>query len=328
MMKKLIALTLAVLMAFSLCSLALADHVSCYSLGGGSCELDTMFHPNWHLQPGETYRIFSNVDGLMYANSSWVMTPADADARNEVPALLYGGKNKYRVSARWDMGGAMVKSVRWDAGQNYIYQSIWVDPPTSYVMHGAFVVELNENYTISDLKWLKGTITFTRKADKAGFDYKFVGQVANHLVIVDGYKKRADAEDDVIDASDNTLYQCSADSPGYLCFNDGRLLTCTLKMAKKEKAFMHNDESTIDAVEEKYGGGSAHIDCYNFGGTPAFQNAAQFTLQADYADQYCVYTWANGKLTPQKYEWDENNGVYKWSTRTPGSYVISDTKLV
>ena len=103
----------------------------------------------------------------------------------------------------------------------------------------AWEIYLNENYTISTAKKLQGTITFTLKSNKdTTYDVDIDEVVSNHLVTVEGYKKVSDAEDDVIDADDNTLYQCDEDNPGYICFNDGRLLSCTLKMVKNEKAFM------------------------------------------------------------------------------------------
>ena len=82
----------------------------------------------------------------------------------------------------------------------------------------------------------------------------------------------------------------------------------------------------IDA-RRKVGDSDATIDCYTFGGTPTFTNAAAFTLQADYADQYHVYTYASGKLTKVSYDWNSIDGVYEWSTKSPASYVISDTEL-
>ena len=215
----------------------------------------------------------------------------------------------------------MVEGVKWDKNKEFQYDGD---------QKGAFVLKLNENYTISELKRLEGTVTFTSKIDKnATLKAKIKLEVSNHKVIVDGYKKAADAEDDPIAASNNTLYKCSEDNPGYVAFNgDGYLLSCTLKMLKNEQAFMYNDESMIDDVEEKYGDTDARIDCYSFGGSPKFTNDAAFTLQADYADQYKVYTWDGKALHPQKFTWNSADGVYEWTTKAPTNYVIADKELL
>jgi len=341
-MKKLLALLLTLLMALSLCSAALADHVKEEDVSGGTCELTPDNEDGEHLQPGEQYDFFSleHLIGIRPKDFTLSSALADDDAKEAACDSLYfpiepstyvpGSTNDnpvspdkaWRVSASWDIGGAMVKTVKWDKDQEANYGPAGMTT-------GAFVVVLNENYTISELKRLEGTLTYTSKFNKdITVKVPLKLQVSNHLVTVEGYKKASDAEDNVIDASNNTLYQCDEDNPGYICFNDGRLLSCTLKMVKNEKAFMYNDEGMIDAIDEKYGAGDARIDCYNFGGSPKFTNDAQFKLQADYANQYKIYTWDGVKLTPCKYEWDSINGVYKWSTKTPGAYVISDQELI
>jgi len=310
-MKKIVALALTLLMVLSLASVSLAADIA-------GCEIGTE-----HLLPGESYKLIAGTsaaavtpavaDGTITVDKAdtYITLKGGAVAADVDTALGETGNDTYRVTASWTVGGAMVSGVKWVKDDK------------------AFELVLNENYTISAEKKLEGTITFTSKKDK-NKTIKIAVKgltVSNHLLTVEGYKKQKDAEDDVINAVDNTLYQCDEDNPGYICFNDGRLLSCTLKMVKNEKAFMYNDEKMIDAIDEKFGDTDARIDCYNFGGSPKFTNDAAFKLQADYADQYKVYTWANGKLTKQDYKWDSINGVYTWSTKTPTTYVISDKEL-
>jgi len=339
-MKKFLAIALTLLMVLSLGTVALAEVTTCAEV---ACELD---NPE-HLLPGESYGF--DALGVVYNNPAVTITGviipapditgivADADGNGAVSPeeqtaydtavaaaeaatkknALNGviddvntaaTRKNWKVSTDWNIGGAMVASVKWDDDNGW-------------------QLNLNENYTITSLKKLQGTITFTNKADKNNtVEIAVDEQVSNHLVTIDGYKKVADAEDNVYEAMDNTLYQCDEDNPGYTTFNDGRLLSCTLKMVKNEKAFMFNNEDMIDAVDEKYGDTDARIDCYTFGGSPKFTNDAAFKLQADYANQYFVYTW-DGKLHKQDYKWDSINGVYTWTTKTPTSYVISDKEL-
>ena len=329
-MKKFLALALSLLMVLSLGTVALADVVPEENMDP-ACEIDLTVGGvtyNGHMQPGETYLLY--LDALDHNGHTY------GEALDEgylgikpVAGVPYEGeiyqKEDWRISASWDVGGAMVKDVKWDKDATVEMRK---DSMISEE-NGTWVLELNENYTISTPKVLKGTITLTSKKDKdVSHDFAVDEIVCNHLVTLSGYKKQADAEDDVIDAQDNTLYQCDEDNPGYLCFNDGRLLSCTLKMVKNEKAFMYNDEAMNDDLEEKYADSDARINCYAFGGTPTFQNDAQFKLQADYADQYKVYTWDGKALHPQDFKWDSVNGVYTWTTKSPTIYVISDKELV
>jgi len=321
-MKKTVAILLAVLLCLGMSAVALAD--SCEAdLDYGSCEVDCAVGSveyEGHMLPGESYKLVATTGANDYY-SAMTIVPADVDVTPGDDAT-YGDKtyddnvvseddSLWRVSADWTIGGALVSKVAYDDDDD------------------AWEITLNENYTISTAKKLYGTITFTNKKDKDNTVDVIINQcVSNHLVTIDGDSSKSDAEDDPIDAEDNTIYQCDEDNPGYVAFNDGRLLTCVLKMVKNEKAFMYNNEDMIDDIDEAYDDTDASIDCYTFGGTPTFTNAAQFTLQADYSDQYYVYTWNGSKLTAVDYDWNSIDGIYEWSTKSPVSYVISDTELV
>jgi|GEM_PF-1548169 len=345
-MKKTLALLLALLLALSLGTVALAvpsleKDVLEAGLEIENCEIDRgdfMIH----MLPGESYsipmRLMIGINPTDPTSSTGIgdndialdailiaKAPSDYLTDSEDNTEITPDK-AWKVSADWDIGGAMVNAVKWDS--DYEYPEAF-NEALNIENAGAFVVKLNENYTISAPKKLEGTITFTSKIDKkASITFPFVAIVSNHLITVDGYKKAADAKDNVVEAQNNTLYQCDEDNPGYVAFNDGRLLSCVLKMVKNEKAFMYNDEAMLDAVEEKYGDTDARIDCYSFGGSPKFTNDAAFTLQADYADQYKVYTWDGTALHPQKYAWNSVDGVYEWTTKAPTNYVIADKELL
>jgi len=343
-MKKFLAIVLSVLMVLSLNVIALADTCTA-SLDSGSCEIDCeVGSMEWagHMLPGETYNL--TMQDSDYTNK-YIKGTTDGykaaagavgiDGKKLAADTTFGladviGSDNWRVSTDWDIGGAMVEKVKWqdDDDDGAINPADTASLNAASAKDGNWTIVLNENYTIATAKRLKGTITFTSKKNKdIEFDVDVDEVVSNHLVTVDGYTKQSDAEDDAIDADDNTLYQCDEDNPGYISFNDGRLLSCTLKMVKNEKAFMYNDEDMVDELEDKYDDSDASIDCYTFGGSPVFTNDAQFKLQADYADQYHVYTWQSGKLTKQDYKWNSIDGVYEWSTKAPKTYVISDKEL-
>ena len=334
-MKKLMALALALLLALSMGSVALAQQPEISTDGnrpldvpGGipgcgftdendeDCELTRE-----HLLPGEKYALFYTADP---------------------------GKD-LKVTAEWTKGGALVAGISYEkksrledydeillpevslAGSQSDATRALTRSGGSFALEGGtrgiWVLTLKENFTISDLKDLEGTITVTGK-DMAGekktekFEFKHV--VANHKITVQGDEDLDSARE--LEAANNTLYVCEDEADGYVKFNLKALLGATLNMVGKEKAFMYTDESAIAALTEQFP--KADIECFQFGGTPTFKNAAKFTLQADYADQYFVYSYENGKLVPQDYSWNSVEGVYEWETNTPATYVISDVELV
>ncbi len=317
-MKKVTALVLALLLVLSMATAAFAADVeTCESQSAYvDCEIELPDGYTVHLTPGETYLLSDlEANGLIEPDDDETNTNAAVPV--EGATFEEDGEAKdFKVSASWTTGGALVKSVGWDKDEK------------------AWVLVLNENYTISTPKYLRGTISFVGKGDNNtdddawDFDLSLDTVVCNHLEMVEGCEDLEDALDDPIEAYNNTLYQCEEDESGYIAFNDSALLSCVLNMKEDEKAFMYNDEAMIDKLEEKFSNLDADIECYNFGGSPTFKNAAMFTLQADYANQYHLYEYNGGKLTAVDYDWNSTEGVYEWKTKSPVSYVISDVELV
>ena len=304
-MKKIIALALALIMALSMASVAFAQEAATTAtpidFDIDACPTDCGVLDDViteHLLPGEAYELGVAAD----------LTDGDK----------YNGKS-WKIDADWTVGGALVDEIYWDkeAGDDE---------------KGDWVLVLNENYTIAAAKRLEGTITFEPKGvakktlgDAAeALEYTVDVEVSNHVIDVYGEE---DADDVVYaDAEDNTIYVCVEDEAGYVGFNSGKLLSVLCDLESEEKVFAYNDEELIEALAEKFP--EADIECYNFGSVRALQNEAELTLQADYADQYYVYTYNKGVLEAQNYTWNSVDGVYEWNTKTLGSFVISDVELV
>ncbi len=297
-MKKIIALALSLAMVLSMGVVALADHTDCDAIEG-TCEVGGN-----HLLPGEKYAIDS-------ANATLLGITETFDLGEVEPTGDELDISKWKVSTDWDMGSALVSGIAYDKDDECWY------------------LTLKENYTITTAKTLKGEITFEGKGVNKDADDVVITidtTVSNHLVEIVGYEDLEDAEDDPYEAEDNVVYKCEEDEGGYVVFNDGRLLGVTLKMESEEKVYAANNETMIDALAEKYP--DADIECYSFGSIRTLKNKATLTLQADYSSQYYVYTYENGKLVAQDYDWDSIEGVYTWETKELGSYVISDVELV
>ena len=306
-MKKIVALALALLMVLSMGTVALAAD---YYL-----EECVICGDEGHLLPGETYPL------------SFLLTDYDFDS--DSPPM----DKRWKVSTDWEVGGALVKAVYWDKDFEWDEYQGGESAAPAYLSNGeetgAWVIEMNENYTITELKRLEGTITFEPKGinkENGLEDLEIVVAdiVSNHLVEVIGEE---DADDVIYeDAENNTVYQCVEDEAGYVGFNSGKLLSVLCDLESEEKVFAYNNEEMIEALAEKFP--EADIECYNFGAARTLQNEAKLTLQADYADQYYVYTYNKGVLEAQDYTWNDVDGVYEWNTKTLGAYVISDVELV
>ena len=299
-MKKIIALALALIMVLSMGVVALAEETG-DEAEGIVVEVETLEDCELcedevaHLLPGEKYYL-----GV-------------GDALTEEGE--YTAKN-WTVDADWSVGGALVDGFYYDKDEADWY------------------LQLNENFTITAAKRLEGEVTFEAKGvakkylkeaeEATEVAYAFEAVVSNHVVEVIGEE---DADDVVYaDATDNTIYVCVEDEAGYVGFNTGKLLSVLCDLESEEKVFAYNDEELIEALAEKFP--EADIECYNFGSVRTLQNEAELTLQADYADQYYVYTYNKGVLEAQDYTWNSVDGVYEWTTKTLGSFVISDVELV
>ncbi len=128
----------------------------------------------------------------------------------------------------------------------------------------------------------------------------------------------------------NIIYQINEEEGGYVKFGGTTSLFQILaNMNAEERLFMHlleDDKDIIDALTENNKDATLHT--YTLEGNVAFRNDAEFTVQADYADQYVIYAYADGKLTKVDTEWDSIEGVYKWTAKEMTTYVISDVELV
>ena len=210
-MKKFLAIAMAMLMALSLCSIALATDTT--DIDG--CEVDLTVGSityDAHLCPGESYSL-ADLEGIdaaargdvsdavtsaddAYTSLTTATAPVDYDSALTSYTTTLTPDKAWKVSADWDIGGAMVSSFKWDSDDDVFY------------------LNLNENYTISTGKRLKGTVTFTSKKDSdVTIDVDIDTIVTNHLLTVSGYSKKSDAEDDVIDAQDNPCTSATKTTP-------------------------------------------------------------------------------------------------------------------
>ena len=305
-MKKVLPITVAMAMVLSMSSMALTlTPVE----SDGSCGDD----PGWYdqLLPGNEYHfdLFTTYPVLEQLYT-------DAEHTDEAEFST----TNYSVSADWDTGSALVSSVKIDNDCNHL------------------VITLNENYTITDEKDLEGTITIKTKKDLYDGDgtevakgeeveATFTGTVANNL---DDSVEGADSRDDAteIDVEDNTIYQMSESGWVEFCGDGNRLSSVKVRLPEDKKVFAYFNEDPIDEVEDKYYDLDADINYINFVGKPSLGTNATVAIQGDYSDQYYLYEYTGGKLEEIDADWNEDDGVYEFTTSQLTSYVLSDKALV
>ena len=307
-MKKVIALALAMVMALSMTAMA-APILAPVNPAQDDCG-DGVGEDN-QLLPGNEYH---------YALDFGAVIGEANDADNGSDGTIDFDSKYFSVSADWDVGSALVSSVKIDNDCNHL------------------VVTLKENYTIEDLKDLEGTITLKAKKDlwdethnvflEKGYEWEFAfdAEVANNVEDIDGGDNRDDAT--AIEVADNTIYNVT--TSGWFDFGgDGeRLSSVLVRLPEDKQVFAYWNEDPIEDVEDKYYDLDADIEYVNFVAKPNLGRNAEIAIQGDYSDQYYLYEVVNGDLEPIDADWNEDDGLFEFTASKLTSYVISDKELV
>jgi len=201
------------------------------------------------------------------------------------------------------------------------------------------VLTLKENLTNTAEKELNGEVTLTFKNKAANVadwvisvDAKIVG---NNVVVVDGAKKAADAEELTTEMAKNTV-MFFEDNGGYVTFSDGYSLTGTVKVEKGDKIQVYvvdkanTDEDTVDAIEAYLGEDyDAIVEWYNFEGT-GFGADVDFRYDAYAEDPHYFYAWDGEKFVDleAKYDDDEDVDDYVFTADAKGIIIVTDVEIV
>ena len=307
-MKKVIALALAMVMALSMTAMA-APILAPVSPAQDDCG-DGVGEDN-QLLPGNEYH---------YALDFGAVIGEANDADNGSDGTIDFDSKYFSVSADWDVGSALVSSVKIDNSCNHL------------------VVALKENYTIEDLKDLEGTITLKAKKDlwdetynvylEKGYEWEFAfdAEVANNVEDIDGGDNRDDATP--VEVENNKIYNVS--TSGWFDFGgDGeRLSSVLVRMQEGEQIFAYWNEDKVDAIEDKYYDADADLEYVTFVANPKLNRKAEIAIQGDYSDEYHLYKIENGDIKEMDYTFNEEDGLFTFTETRLGSYVISDKELV
>ena len=344
-MKKVLALVLALAMAASLTTVAMADQGTFGWTNDanpatgwiGGFELDATADAGDYLYPGETYKYYIDLDE---ANVDAILAGFPADqVKNGVvyvkPASAADAIYSYDLSMKnldWTKGGEAVSSFKLKSDDNGYY----------------FELKLKENYTLVDEKDLRATFDLraalavryyefvdtgvatryvTVSGNATNENYTFTATVRNDVVEPEVYSTVSDAEDNRFEVADNTVYKFT--ESGYVSFgSDNRLVQVTARVSKDQKAFLYFDEEVNNDVIDAIDDADADIAFYNFVAHPSFSKGATVTIDDRFDSEPYLYEWVNGKLVEIKdAEWDDADGTFTFKTNKLGEYVVSDKAL-
>lgn len=314
-MKKVLALVLAVVLAFGMSSVAFAAISTIDTIGGVAFD-NLTFDPDddTELRPGSTTK-YDNIDGVYIGDAPYNFAKANSSSLRPV----------------WEKGGDAVEYMR----LKYVDLK---DRTTGKVTengkdHAYIELKLKENYTLVDAKVLQAKLVHTYKLDKVNMkdEYTYKGQITNakDTVSIVTYATSKEAkENDMITVLDDTVY-VAEDQSGYFTFGDSkRLIQVLAKATKNQKMFLYFNENVIAEVADKYDDLDAQIAYYNLPAKPEFSKDAVVTIDCDFVGKPYIYEYNNGKLTKVDAKWNNADGTFTFNTKVLTSYVVSDKELV
>ena len=319
-MKKIFALALAAVMTAGMTTVAFAaedpvltigNHIFKESDGVGEWvgDLDSTSFNNV-LEPGETYYISINADGMDLADINGNKAEVEKKADDVTKSIA----NKYKIYDDWKIGE--IKDMEISYKKIELFDGSWEDSKsTGYRYVVAFEIpelESAKSYDVAgEIKIAKSS---TKAKDLTGM--RLDATVGKFVTI----------EDDTIDATDLSLVKFSKDAEltdVEITWGSDEVAMFEVNVSGQGKLNLAYNTDFNKEFADKYD--YANIDFVTFEGTPSFNRTGKLYIYAD-ADTY-LYEVTEDGAKAVKAEYDEDYEAWVLNTRTLKAYAISDVEL-
>ena len=321
-MKKILALTLAAVMAAGMTTVAFAkdedpvltigNHIFKVNDGVGEWvgDLDSTFDNT--LDPGATYYISINADGMDLADVNGDKESIEAKADEVTKSVA----NDYDVYDEWKVGDGVLSDMSIEYRKIDLFDGSWEDSKTTgyrYVVE--FTVPELDAATTTDVGGeIKIAESKTKAKDLTGM--RLDATIGEFTTI----------DDDTIDATDLSLVKFDKDAEltdVEITWGDDEIAMFEVNVSGQGKlnlAYNTDFQKEIAALDD-----SANMDFICFEGEPTFNRTGTLYIYAD-ADTF-LYQVVDGKLEAVNAEYDEDYEAWVLKTRTLRTYVITDKEL-
>ena len=240
---------------------------------------------------------------------------------NEDEPIGYLDKEYHTVSATWTSGGQYVQGVYFEDGDSDV------------------IIEIKGGITSSVDKEIKGTIQIREKGIPNRPTVTYKCKIGSDTLIVRGVDEKAEMEEignKLFGLPDE--YQSrqvkfvTEDGEKYGTFlgefsspTTGQdLAEFRVRISSQSSLYLGFSESADRTLKSKYP--NAEMRFINWTGKPSFVSEGKLSIYME-PEEYIYGLNSDGSLYRLGGTYDSDNGAYVITTRTLGSYVISDTQL-
>lgn len=315
-MKKVIALSLALVLALSMATVAFAavDYTNGAPKDGSDARGLTKVTA---IKPGSEIK-FDHTDFKDAANA-----PASFGAAFFTSDYFAVSKVKY------NKGAAMVESLKFDGDGKLV-----LTLKKNYALESTEIANFGiETLDVKSIKEAKtgGTVLFAKSLTYSLITPKdlFVGYDSTLGTLVEKKLNKVDSADATFNG---VLYkfkkaESASGLKNELSYKDiairGAVGYVEVRVFDKEALYLEESFKADTDIVKAYP--DAELDFVSFVGAPEFTSNAKVEISADEGD--FLYEIKDGKITATNFKWDSSAYAFTGKTRTLGKYVISDVEL-
>jgi len=317
-MKRMLSVVVALVMLVSTTTVAFAHNGKKEDENSGIAQFDDI-----EAVPGEDIYVYTD-----WFYGKWKISERDDDGRRhsetydtEDEPIGSLDKEYHKVSATWNRGGDLIENVYFEDGDSYV------------------TVELKGGISSVKDQEISGTIKITQKNVPNMPDVTFECKILRGSLIIEGIdeKSRMIAHGDKefglpYDYQEKQVRFSTEDGEDYGTFigefqserNGSDIAKFQVRIIDQSSLYLGFSESTNTKLANKYP--DADLRFINWTARPTFAREGKLSIYM-YPDEYIYGVNDDSSLYRLGGTYDEDNEAYVITTKTLGSYVISDTAL-